>query len=404
MRSGSIVPIALPAQSAKVSDWQTLQIRVYPGADGEFTLYEDEGDSYRYEGGQRSTITFAWNDAARQLTIGQRNGSFKGMAERRVFDIVLVGEGRGIGESVSPEANVRVEYDGQATNVTVEGSNTFEVEYAEKSGGDSQMAADKESLAPLSAKFSASATKLAVETGNSSYVYGIGLWSDQRRDIKPRRVWLTNELPSDVGKDVAVPYTFNPEDWQTGDPGRVNQSKITYDNTSHTITINATGAQNTCLQLAASKSDTYVIPRDKKYFCVKVSNISDKAADSQVWFMLGQHVGSVNPSKVFMAPDGDAILAWDISAWMPDTDNVHLCFGNQFLICFGMTSTTGVSTVSEIGFFTEDELPNIGTGIQSITIPSSAKDDGIYDLSGRRLTSPSNNGIVVSKNRKYINN
>ena len=44
VRSGSIVPIALPAQSAKVSDWQTLQIRVYPGADGEFTLYEDEGD------------------------------------------------------------------------------------------------------------------------------------------------------------------------------------------------------------------------------------------------------------------------------------------------------------------------------------------------------------------------
>lgn len=299
MRSGSIVPIALPAQSAKVSDWQTLQIRVYPGADGEFTLYEDEGDSYRYEGGQRSTITFAWNDAARQLTIGQRNGSFKGMAERRVFDIVLVGEGRGIGESVSPEANVRVEYDGQATNVTVEGSNTFEVEYAEKSGGDSQMAADKESLAPLSAKFSASTTKLAVETGNSSYVYGIGLWSDQRRDIKPRRVWLTNELPSDVGKDAAVPYTFNPEDWQTGDPGRVNQSKISYDNASRTITVNATGAQNTCLQLAASKSDTYVIPRDKKYFCVKVSNISDKAADSQMWFMLGQHIGSVNPSKVF---------------------------------------------------------------------------------------------------------
>ena len=259
-------------------------------------------------------------------------------------------------------------------------------------------------LPAQSAKFSASATKLAVETGNSSYVYGIGLWSDQRRDIKPRRVWLTNELPSDVGKDAAVPYTFNPEDWQTGDPGRVNQSKISYDNASRTITVNATGAQNTCLQLAASKSDTYVIPRDKKYFCVKVSNISDKAADSQMWFMLGLHVGSVNPSKVFMATDGDTVLAWDISAWMPDTDNVHLCFGNQFLICFGMTSTTGVSTVSEIGFYTEDELPNVGTGIQTTTIPSSAKDDGIYDLSGRRLTSPSKKEIVVSKNRKYINN
>ena len=69
-----------------------------------------------------------------------------------------------------------------------------------------------------------------------------------------------------------------------------------------------------------------------------------------------------------------------------------------------MTSTTGVSTVSEIGFYTEDELPNVGTDIQTTKIPSSAKDDGIYDLSGRRLTSPSNNGIVVSKNRKYINN
>ena len=69
--------------------WDNLEIRVYPGADGSFTLYEDEGDNYNYEKGSFTTINFVWNDKARTLTIGARQGSYKGMILQRQFIIVL---------------------------------------------------------------------------------------------------------------------------------------------------------------------------------------------------------------------------------------------------------------------------------------------------------------------------
>ena len=69
--------------------WDHLELRVYPGADGSFTLYEDEGDNYNYEQGAYTTIIFQWNDRARQLTIGDRQGGYKGMIQNRQFTLVL---------------------------------------------------------------------------------------------------------------------------------------------------------------------------------------------------------------------------------------------------------------------------------------------------------------------------
>ena len=68
--------------------WDNLEIRVYPGADGSFTLYEDEGDHYNYEKGVYSTITFHWDNTRQQLTIGERKGSFPGMLSTRRFMVV----------------------------------------------------------------------------------------------------------------------------------------------------------------------------------------------------------------------------------------------------------------------------------------------------------------------------
>jgi alpha-D-xyloside xylohydrolase len=62
---------------------------VYPGANGTFTLYEDEGDNYNYEKGVYSTITIKWNDKGRSLTIGKRQGEYPGMLKSRQFTIVL---------------------------------------------------------------------------------------------------------------------------------------------------------------------------------------------------------------------------------------------------------------------------------------------------------------------------
>ena len=89
VRAGSIVPLGPEMQYVGEKAWDNLEIRVYPGADGTFTLYEDEGDGYNYEHGAHATITFTWNDRARTLTIGQRQGSFPGMLQQRQFTIVM---------------------------------------------------------------------------------------------------------------------------------------------------------------------------------------------------------------------------------------------------------------------------------------------------------------------------
>ena len=101
VKAGSILPLCKKeVMNANIADWQTLDLLVYPGADATFTLYEDEGDNYNYEQGAYSTITLQWNDRKRTLTIGKREGSFKGMLENRTFRIQLPG-----GQSKTVEYN-----------------------------------------------------------------------------------------------------------------------------------------------------------------------------------------------------------------------------------------------------------------------------------------------------------
>ena len=89
VRAGSILPLGPEVQYVGEKSWDNLEIRIYPGADGTFTLYEDEGDSYNYESGQYATIPFKWNDRARTLTIGTRHGNYPGMIMSRKFNIIL---------------------------------------------------------------------------------------------------------------------------------------------------------------------------------------------------------------------------------------------------------------------------------------------------------------------------
>ena len=89
VRAGSILPLGPEMQYVGEKAWDNLEIRVYPGADGSFTLYEDEGNNYNYETGAYTTITFQWNDRTRKLTIGQRQGSYPGMLQTRQFTIVM---------------------------------------------------------------------------------------------------------------------------------------------------------------------------------------------------------------------------------------------------------------------------------------------------------------------------
>ena len=89
VRAGSILPLGPEMQYVGEKSWDNLELRIYPGADGSFLLYEDEGDNYNYEKGAYSTIAFQWNDRIRTLTIADRQGSYPGMLQSRQFTLVL---------------------------------------------------------------------------------------------------------------------------------------------------------------------------------------------------------------------------------------------------------------------------------------------------------------------------
>jgi alpha-D-xyloside xylohydrolase len=113
VRSGSILPMGKPMEYVQQKLNDTLEIRIYKGADGSFDLYEDEGDNYNYEQGRYTIIPFHWDEQKQQLTIGKRSGTFTGCLKKRVFNIVFVQapngagvEAYGLDRSVSYSGNV----------------------------------------------------------------------------------------------------------------------------------------------------------------------------------------------------------------------------------------------------------------------------------------------------------
>jgi len=117
VRAGSIVPWGPDVHYAAEKPWDNLEIRIYQGADGKFTLYEDEGDNYNYEHGAFSTIDFQWDDASKTMTISPRKGSFKGMLKKRKFLLTLVSSGKGTGAEASAKPDKTVSYSGKKTVV-----------------------------------------------------------------------------------------------------------------------------------------------------------------------------------------------------------------------------------------------------------------------------------------------
>jgi alpha-D-xyloside xylohydrolase len=98
-----------------------IEVRIYPGANGNFNLYEDAGDTYQYEKGAHSIIPFQWDDKTRRLTIGAREGVYSGMLAKRHFMIVLVGRNHGVGPRVTKSIDRQVEYSGRPVEVQMNG-------------------------------------------------------------------------------------------------------------------------------------------------------------------------------------------------------------------------------------------------------------------------------------------
>jgi alpha-D-xyloside xylohydrolase len=117
VRAGSIVPMGPEEEYSNQKPADPVELRVYPGADADFTLYEDEGDTYNYEKGQYATIPIHWSDSTQKLTLGDRKGSFPGMLEKRTFNFVLVREDHGAGVEPAVAAQ-SVPYSGTKVQVS----------------------------------------------------------------------------------------------------------------------------------------------------------------------------------------------------------------------------------------------------------------------------------------------
>jgi len=113
VRAGSILPLGPDIEYAAEKPADPIELRIYRGANGEFTLYEDENDNYNYEKSAHAAIPFRWDEAAQTLTIGERTGAFPGMLASRTLQIVFVGPGHGIGDGLTQNADKTVAYTGK---------------------------------------------------------------------------------------------------------------------------------------------------------------------------------------------------------------------------------------------------------------------------------------------------
>jgi len=117
VRAGSILPLGPEMEWSTEKAADPIELRIYPGADGDFTLYEDENDNYNYEKGKYATIPMHWDSEKSTLTIGDRKGDFPGMLKQRTFRVIFVHKDHGVGVGPTDEAEKVITYAGTKLEV-----------------------------------------------------------------------------------------------------------------------------------------------------------------------------------------------------------------------------------------------------------------------------------------------
>ena len=195
-------------------------------------------------------------------------------------------------------------------------------------------------------------------------------------------------------------YTFRARDWRTGDPNRVSQDNISYDDEANTLTVSATGNNNVALSLDWQGRD-YELDGAQKFLIVKGSDLSRTTGASYLWWLNGVNHGSqVAPTSTKKASDGDIIIAWDMTKSGLDANNS----GDRFSICqgqtiFGLTSTKSASVIRHIGFYESVASFERLTAIREVDERRSSA--LAYRLDGMPATA-NDRGIIVSKGRKLL--
>jgi alpha-D-xyloside xylohydrolase len=118
-REGSIIPFGPEIQHTSEKPADPITLWVYTGADGSFTLYEDEGNNYNYADGAYSLIPFNYRAADGMLTIGARSGGFEGMLQNRTFNVVAVSGKKPVRLDFERVPDKTVNYSGQEIKVSL---------------------------------------------------------------------------------------------------------------------------------------------------------------------------------------------------------------------------------------------------------------------------------------------
>ena len=418
VRQGSILPWGPKVQYSEQSDWDNLEIRIYPGADGQFTLYEDERDNYNYEQGKYSEIPFSWDDKTRTLTIGQRKGEFEGMLQNRTFRIVLVDADKhvGVGIQQSERFSKDVAYNGTEVKVQIDNEHLVAGDIA----AVQSIQATPTNISMFLGQSCTFAVKAKLADGTSQFVTLDAVCESRDRDVADVRDGIIyagqkqgkavisvnytdgvgNTHQTSVNVEASVPenlYTWKANDWYRNRVAdRLGVSDISCNTKNNTITITKKGAQNIALRYQEKK---YMEP-GMKYLVAVASEVSNAKNDSQLWFINGTWVNIVNPVDVRTLKDGRIMIAWSI-----DENKGYQLTGETV---FGMTSTNtqGRSVISYVGFTsdlkkTEQQL-NTPVGIEAIEQSALNTEHSVYDLSGR-LVAISQRSAISNQLKNGVN-
>ncbi len=112
VRAGSIVPTGAALQYTGEQPDGPIVLHVFTGADGEFSLYEDDGLSPAYKQGKFARVPVRWNEAAGTLTIGAREGSYDGMPDKRAISVRFYTPGKPTAPDFA-ESDLQFVYDGK---------------------------------------------------------------------------------------------------------------------------------------------------------------------------------------------------------------------------------------------------------------------------------------------------
>ncbi|MDE5793233.1 MAG: DUF5110 domain-containing protein [Muribaculaceae bacterium] len=118
VRSGAIVPFGPEMQYSDQKPADVINLYVYTGDNGEFTLYEDENLNYNYENGAYAMIPMNFDNASGTLTIGNRKGEFPGMLKERTFNVIKVSPDTPVGYSRDAKG-IKVNYNGSEVKVKI---------------------------------------------------------------------------------------------------------------------------------------------------------------------------------------------------------------------------------------------------------------------------------------------